>query len=65
MSHVNLDVVRCQGHGRCSLEAPDLFDVDDAGKALLMVTGELTPGQAAELDGAVVACPERAIQRVE
>ena len=34
-----LDRDACQGHNRCYLLAPELFDVDDDGYAVLLVDG--------------------------
>lgn len=56
-----LDRERCQGHGRCYALAPDLFDADDEGYAVLLATGELTPEQVAAAQLAADNCPEYAI----
>lgn len=51
----------CQGHNRCYLLAPEVFDVDDEGYALLRIEGDV-PGeleQKARL--AADNCPEYAI----
>lgn len=59
---VNLDNAKCQGHGRCYALAPDVFESDDEGYAVLKVKGELP----SELEGAAVLaadnCPEFAIE---
>ena len=59
---LHLDNAKCQGHGRCYALAPDLFDSDDEGYAVLEVEGDVP----AELeDAAVLAadnCPEFAIE---
>ena len=60
MRHVSVDRDRCQGHGRCLLEAPDVFDVTDIGKVELL-TEEIDDNQVAEVQGAVTSCPERVI----
>lgn len=56
---VDLDV--CQGHARCARLAPEVFSLDEAGYAVLLL--EEVP---AELQDAVrqaaAACPERAIE---
>jgi ferredoxin len=53
---------RCQGHNRCYALAPELFDVDDEGFAVLLVTGDVP----AELEGKAQLCadncPEFAIE---
>ena len=36
---VNTDL--CQGHNRCYALAPELFDVDDYGQAVLIVDGDV------------------------
>lgn len=60
-----LDSEACQGHGRCYSLAPDLFDADDEGYSVLLVTGEVPPAlhEAARL--AADNCPEFAITLVE
>ncbi len=59
---INYDRSLCQGHNRCYSLAPELFDVDDEGYAILKVEGEVP----AELEGkaqlCVDNCPEYAIQ---
>ena len=58
---LHLDNAKCQGHGRCYALAPDLFESDDEGYAVLKVTGDV-PAELA--DAAVLAadnCPEFAI----
>lgn len=59
---VKLDNAKCQGHGRCYALAPDVFDSDDEGYAVLEVTGDVPPALE---DAAVLAadnCPEFAIE---
>jgi ferredoxin len=51
----------CVGHNRCHLLAPELFDVDDEGYAVLKVEGDV-PGELAEkAELAADNCPEYAI----
>ena len=57
------DTERCQGHGRCALLAPDVFDVDDLGKVVVLqdnVEGQLE----ADADEAATSCPEAALRLV-
>ena len=56
-----LDSEKCQGHGRCYALAPDLFDTDDEGYAILLATGEVPAGQEANAALAADNCPEYAI----
>jgi ferredoxin len=60
MTRVAVDADRCQGHGRCYTLAPDIFDADEVGHAIVLVedvSGE-REAQAAEAER---NCPEAAI----
>ncbi len=59
---INLDTEKCQGHGRCYSLAPELFDCDDLGTAVLLVDGELNEDQLAKAKLAAGNCPEFAIE---
>ena len=52
----------CQGHGRCYSLAPDLFDADDEGYAILLVEGDVPPELEAAARLAADNCPEYAIE---
>lgn len=58
---VHLDAGTCQGHNRCYALAPELFDVDEYGQAMLLLEGPVP----AELEHTVRLtasnCPEYAI----
>lgn len=58
---IALDIDKCQGHGRCYALAPDLFDADDEGYAVLLVDGEVPTAQEANAQLAADNCPEFAI----
>ena len=55
-----IDTEKCQGHGRCVLASPDLFDVDDDGYGQVLIA-EPGPEYAADLQQAIMNCPEQAI----
>jgi ferredoxin len=57
---VAVDRSRCTGHGRCYLLAPELFEPDDEGRALVVVA-EPTAEQERRALLAEANCPERAI----
>jgi ferredoxin len=60
VSRVCVDAERCEGHGRCYTLAPDVFDADEVGHAVVLVenvSGDLEE-QAAEAEK---NCPEAAI----
>lgn len=62
---LHLDSEKCQGHNRCYALAPELFDVDDYGQAVLLVEGDL-PAELQEKARLVAAnCPEFAIKVLE
>jgi len=58
---VQYDREKCQGHNRCYMLAPEIFDVDDEGYAVLKVTGELPPELHEKAHLCVDNCPEYAI----
>jgi ferredoxin len=62
---VQLDSEKCQGHNRCYALAPELFDVDDFGQAVLLVDGEVPDELHEKARLAAANCPEFAIKIVE
>jgi ferredoxin len=57
---VFVDEKLCQGHARCNLICPEVFDLDEAGFA--SVIAEIVPTEhEAAVEDAVLNCPERAI----
>lgn len=58
---INFDRDACQGHNRCYMLAPELFDVDDEGYAILLVDGEVPDELADKAQLTVDNCPEFAI----
>ena len=61
--HVNPD--KCQGHNRCYVLAPELFDVDDYGYATELNDGVVPDELRDKAELAVANCPEHAIEVVE
>jgi ferredoxin len=59
--NVRLDAEKCQGHNRCYALAPELFDVDDYGQALVIGDGSVPPELEEKARLAVANCPEYAI----
>ena len=55
----------CVAHGRCYDVAPELFEDDGDGYALLKGDGSVFPGQAEAARLAVRLCPERAVTLAE
>jgi ferredoxin len=58
---VKVDGEKCQGHNRCYALAPELFDVDDYGQAVVIGDGTVTPELEAKARLALANCPEFAI----
>lgn len=62
---VNLDTEKCQGHNRCYALAPELFDVDDYGTAVLLIDGVIPVELHDKARLAMANCPEYAITLVD
>lgn len=58
---VRVDTARCQGHNRCYALAPELFDVDDYGQAVVRGDGTVPADLDEKARLAVANCPEFAI----
>jgi ferredoxin len=58
---IQFDRDACQGHNRCYLLAPELFDVDDEGYAILRVEGDVPAELEEKATLAADNCPEFAI----
>ena len=58
---VELDTEKCQGHNRCYALAPELFDVDEYGTAMIIGDGSVPAGLEDKARLAAANCPEYAI----
>ena len=58
---VTVDSERCQGHNRCFSLAPELFDVDHYGTAVVIGDGSVPAELEEKARLAVANCPEFAI----
>ena len=56
-----LESDKCQGHNRSNALAPELFDVDDFGQAVVIDDGSVAPELHDKARLAVANCPEFAI----
>lgn len=54
----------CQGHNRCYMLAPAIFDTDDEGYAILLLDGTVPPELEEKAQLAADNCPEYAIEIV-
>ena len=58
---VTVDSEKCQGHNRCFALAPELFNVDDYGTAVVIGDGSVPAELEEKARLAVANCPEFAI----
>lgn len=58
---IHLDAEKCQGHGRCYSLSPELFEADEEGNAVLLVTGDVPADLERKARLAMDNCPEFAI----
>ncbi len=58
---VRVETEKCQGHNRCFVVAPELFELDDYGYSHEVNDGEVPAGLEEKARLAVQNCPERAI----
>jgi ferredoxin len=61
---VDIDLQRCQGHGKCMLECPEVFDMDEQGFAVLTAP-EFDESLRAAAQRCVNDCPEAALRIVD
>jgi ferredoxin len=61
---VRVESELCQGHNRCCSIAPELFEADELGNALVKGDGVVTPALEAKARLAVANCPEHAVRLV-
>ena len=63
--HIFVDPERCTGHGRCYVLAPDVFDTDDFGHSVVLISEvQLGTDLERQVHVAVANCPVRAITAV-
>ena len=62
---VRVDADTCVGHNRCYALAPELFDVDDYGQAVVIGDGSVPGALEDKARLAVANCPEYAISLEE
>ena len=60
---VSVDQNMCQGHARCHLICPEVFDLDDAGYAVLR-SPDVPAEHEKAVREAVLSCPEGAVRAV-
>ncbi len=59
---IEVDSSKCQGHNRCMIYAPEMFEVDEYGFAAVQTADGVVPEEHVEaVKMAVANCPELAI----
>lgn len=58
---VSVDFAKCTGLGICESMAPDIFEVDDDGK-LLLLKDDVTDDELQSVEEAVAGCPTEALR---
>ncbi|MET8877947.1 ferredoxin [Nocardia sp. NPDC004604] len=58
---VLIDADKCQGHLRCMGLAPEVFDCDDLGYGVVILTGPVPAGSEQLMRRCAANCPEQAI----
>ena len=61
LMRIHVDAEKCQGHNRCYALAPELFDVDDYGNAVVIGDGSVPAELEDRARLALANCPEFAI----
>jgi ferredoxin len=62
---VRLESATCEGFGTCATHAPNLFELDEWGYAILKNDGQVPAGEEALARRAVIDCPVHAIITTE
>jgi ferredoxin len=58
---VSVDFAKCTGLGICESMAPNIFEVDDDGK-LLLLKDDITDDELQSVEEAVTGCPTEALR---
>ena len=63
---ISVDHARCEGHGLCAGQAPDVFDLDDDAQVVhLFEGGTVPPEHLAAARAAVNVCPVAALRELQ
>jgi ferredoxin len=62
LMRVSIVAELCQGHNRCCLVAPELFESDDEGNARVRGDGSIPANLIPKARLAVANCPEHAVR---
>lgn len=65
MTRIIIDLSRCEGHGRCVAEVPQVFGYDDVTNQAFVLKDAVIDDYRSKIMRAVEDCPERAIALAE
>lgn len=58
---ITVDLEECKGYALCMMEAPSIFDIDDASGKAILLEEHPSAEQRAEAEAAVQVCPAKVI----
>jgi ferredoxin len=58
---ISVDAEKCSGNGRCLIEAPEIYALDDLGYCRIIRSGVTDPYLVAQAQRGHDGCPEGAI----
>lgn len=61
MTRVAVDLTLCQGYANCIGVAPQVFDLDDSGQAVLLKAELDDPADITAAEAAIPLCPVAAV----
>lgn len=61
---VHVDTDRCEGHGLCEVQTPEVFELDDDAMVQLRVVGDIPPELQDPAARAAAMCPVAALSVV-
>lgn len=59
---VHVDYELCEGHGECVIAAPDVFDLEDDGRKVVLLQEDPPEELREQVRDAVMMCPIAALQ---
>ncbi|WP_433623570.1 ferredoxin [Nocardia sp. CA-120079] len=62
---ISVDYPRCEGHGLCAAQAPEVFTLDDNAELIYRFDGGEVPGDlVTDARAAVGSCPVAALREI-
>ena len=62
---IDVDYARCEGHGLCAEQAPNIFSLDDEAELTYHAEGtELPSEEVARARAAIASCPVAALREI-